>query len=223
MHKSEKPPHFFARENYRDTRVFLCFFFRHEFSLVTILVHALCERFELGLVGHESSGSSHLFKLPIRKQQHQVAVDDRSQSVCDGENGAAKELVLDDFLHLGVHDWVDSGSCLVEQNDLGLAEECPAQTQQLSLPYAYILSAVFDIVVQSEFEIHLVEHLLDHPFLEVSEGIQVFFHGSIEDQGVLGDQGDGLAQLLQSQKGDIDAADGDHAGIYFYDSQQGEK
>jgi len=64
------------------------------------------------------------------------AVHDALQAVCDGEDGAVGELPADRGLDQVVQLQVHGSRGLVQDQDAGLAEQGPAQTQQLPLAHA---------------------------------------------------------------------------------------
>ncbi len=71
----------------------------------------------------------------------------------DGEHGAVGELCADGCLDEVVRFQVDGGRGLVQDEDLGLAEQRPGQAHELALSDGEVLAALGDLVVEAVGEV----------------------------------------------------------------------
>ena len=86
--------------------------------------------------------------LSTRYDSH-VVVHDGVESVCNRDDCAVGKLRADGLLDQVVRLQVHSSCGLVQHQDLGLAQEGPGQTHQLTLANAEVLPSLSDGVVQS--------------------------------------------------------------------------
>ncbi len=105
-----------------------------------------------GVVVEEVLRGVKLPDLPLVQHHDLVVVEDRVEPVGDGQHRTTLELLPDGGLDEVVRLQVDGGSGLVQDEHLGLAQERPAQTEQLSLAHAQVLAALTDLVVEALVE-----------------------------------------------------------------------
>ena len=114
---------------------------------------------------------------------------------------------------------------------LGFPEESPGETDQLSLADTEVLSALLDLVLQPGLQVghELLEVglLQGRPHLLVTvaaEGVQIHPETAGEEDGVLGDDGQLAAEVVQSQLGDVPSVNLDVplGGLHQSEQRHGE-
>ena len=104
------------------------------------------------LHGHEVGWGVELHQLALVEDHDVVIVHDGVQPVGDGQDGGVLELspdgLLDQVISLEVH----SSRGFIQDEDLGLPEQGPGQTDELALPHWQILPTLSDLMLQPGLE-----------------------------------------------------------------------
>ena len=98
---------------------------------------------------HQFAGRVILEHLAVREHQHSVTLDDRVEAMRNRDHSRVGELLLDQLLNLLFSYNIDIGSGLVEHHHLVLAQDCPADADELPLASAKISSALSNLKVNA--------------------------------------------------------------------------
>ena len=83
------------------------------------------------------------------KHKHLITLHDRVQPVCDRYHCASSELGLDQLLNPLLRDNVDVRCCLIENHNLVLPQNGPADANQLPLTGAQVGTSLADLEINA--------------------------------------------------------------------------
>ncbi|GET91125.1 multidrug resistance protein, putative [Leishmania tarentolae] len=199
------------------------------FTLTAQRPHQCAESGSLAL--HQLAWRAELENAALVHDDDGVAGGDGVQAVRDGDDGVVAEGVLHGALDLAVERGVDVGGCLVhEQEGAAAPEQRARQAQQLTLAHAVVCTALLHAPVQSA---RLAPHALLHPHLPqraphrrvaaAAKGVHVAAHRAVEQQRVLRDHREELAQLAHAIVARVAPAHEHAAAAHLHQPQEGQQ
>jgi len=93
-------------------------------------------------VGRQQAGWSTLYDMAITQDDDHVTVAYRAEPMCNDEDRAVNELLLDDVVNDTIGLDVDGSCCLVHHQHLTPSQQGACQAEQLPLTDAEVLSGI---------------------------------------------------------------------------------